>query len=225
MRSVATSRHSTTGHGNATSKASSKAKRIHEDTTLLGQRYITDAERRFDDVFNGQDSPNFFLDAACGAQPRTEYGKNFRYHVCVDFSLDGLSESRRILGERAVCVCGSLLQLPLKDGTFDGVLASHCIYHIDKDLQAKALTELLRVLAPGGVLLVLYANPDSSNWVSKTIKVVRSLRKRGQKKPAASSPVAIYTHLHPIGWVVNTLSSQNNAGERETALRSHARRN
>ena len=129
-------------------KGELKAKRIHEDMTQLGQRYITDAERRFDDVFDDQDSPKFFLDAACGAQPRTEYGKNFRYHVCVDFSLDGLSESRRILGERAVCVCGSLLQLPLKDGAFDGVLASHCIYHIDKDRQATAIGELLACLRP-----------------------------------------------------------------------------
>jgi uncharacterized protein YbaR (Trm112 family)/ubiquinone/menaquinone biosynthesis C-methylase UbiE len=185
-----------------------KAKRIHEDMTQLGQRYITDAERRFDDVFNGQGSPKFFLDAACGAQPRTEYGKNFRYHVCVDFSLDGLSESRRILGDRAVSVCGSLLQLPLKDGAFDGVLASHCIYHIDKDRQATAIRELLRVLAPGGTMLILYANPDSSNAVSKAIKFVRNLRNR-DRKPAAPSEGSIYMHLHSIDWMLETLSSQN----------------
>jgi hypothetical protein len=55
-----------------------KAKRIHEDVTDFGQRYIADAERRFEDAFSGQDSPKFFLDAACGAQPRISYGRDFR---------------------------------------------------------------------------------------------------------------------------------------------------
>jgi hypothetical protein len=51
---------------------------------------VNNQKKPFDDVFAGRDSRRFFLDAACGAQPRTEYGKQFRYHVCVDFSLDDL---------------------------------------------------------------------------------------------------------------------------------------
>jgi SAM-dependent methyltransferase len=130
-------------------------------------------------------------------------------NVCVDFSLDGLIEARRLLGVRAICVCGSLLQLPLKDGAFHGVLASHCLYHIDKDLQKKAIDELLRVLAPGGTLLILYGNPEWSNPISKGLAKIRALRRfrrRSVPRPMVAGPGAIYTHLRSIDWMLNALS-------------------
>lgn len=184
------------------------AKQFHEDVTVYGQRYIEEAERRFEDVFRRDDSPRFFLDAACGAQPRTVYGRSFRYHVCLDFSIDGLVESRRLLGDRAVCICGSLLQMPLKDKLFEGVLASHCLYHIGQDRQAEAVGELLRVLAPGGTLLILYGNPQWRNFLSRMLHNYRVLKRRIRRRPATGRS-EIFTFLHPIEWMKEKLSANN----------------
>jgi ubiquinone/menaquinone biosynthesis C-methylase UbiE len=43
-------------------------------------------------------------------------------------------------------------QLPYADGSFDRVLSSLMLHHLDDDLKAAALAEVLRVTAPGGSL-------------------------------------------------------------------------
>jgi ubiquinone/menaquinone biosynthesis C-methylase UbiE len=43
-------------------------------------------------------------------------------------------------------------QLPYADGSFDRVLSSLMLHHLDDDMKAAALTEVLRVTAPGGSL-------------------------------------------------------------------------
>lgn len=44
------------------------------------------------------------------------------------------------------------VELPFKDGEFDAVISNHVIEHVgDKERQHQHLTELLRVLRPGGV--------------------------------------------------------------------------
>ena len=86
-----------------------RAKAKHEDLSNLGQKYIQTNEDRFMHLFTkGKQNRDFFLDAASGAQPRINFGANYSYHVCLDFALDGLIECKRLLGDRAICICGSL---------------------------------------------------------------------------------------------------------------------
>jgi predicted SAM-dependent methyltransferase len=60
-------------------------------------------------------------------------------------------------------ICGNCEQgLPFKDSVFDNVLASHILEHVH-DLQALK-KELLRVMEPGGELMVIvpeYLSPDA----------------------------------------------------------------
>jgi SAM-dependent methyltransferase len=49
-------------------------------------------------------------------------------------------------------VCGSIMALPFRDEAFGGISAFDVIEHVDDD--GGAVRELLRALAPGGVLLV-----------------------------------------------------------------------
>lgn len=184
------------------------AKIIHEDTSEHGQRYIAFTEKRFEEVFaRPQPRKEYFLDAGCGAQPRVDFGRPYRYHVCLDFSLDGLVECRRKLGDRALLVCGSILKPPLKEARFDGVLASHCIYHIDKDLQPQAFRELTRRLAPKGIFMALYANPaNRANPLLKKkrfqpLRMALAAARRATPPPPPSSeppPAPLYCFLHPI---------------------------
>ena len=198
------------------------AKKVHEDTTEYGQRYSGEFEKRVLPTLQRDDNPSFFLDAACGAQPRVEFGRSYQYHACVDFSLGGLRESRRLLGDRAVCVNGSLLQLPFKDHAFDGIIASHCLYHIDKDLQGKAAAELVRVLGRG-TLLILYANPERRlplaghmiRYASGALMMGGKLFARPDAAPGGFGP--LYTYLHPPARVFEMLSADPKV---RTALRS-----
>ncbi len=186
-----------------------RARVAHEDMSGLGQRYIYKNEARFGRVFEGMGSSGLFLDAGCGAQPREEFGAGFGKHVCVDFSIEGLIEARRVLGDRALCVCGSLLDLPFKDGVFDGVLASHVLYHIDAGQQFTAARELTRAVGRGGRVLVFYGNPVSLE--RRLAGLARRVlgKKRSDMRSAAR---AFYFHAHPIGVMRGYLADGFGAG-------------
>jgi hypothetical protein len=136
------------------------AKRAHEDVTELGQRYISDGERPWIEEM-GARKGGYFVDLGSGAQPRIAAGAGMRRHVCVDLSLSGLQQCRAQLGDRGMYVCGSLLNMPLVPGLSAGALMAHCLYHIDRDQQPLALRNAFDLMAVGGELVVLYANPRS----------------------------------------------------------------
>jgi len=54
----------------------------------------------------------------------------------------------------------SLTELPFRDGAFDIVTAKHTLEHVDVPL--RGLSEMARVLAPGGVALIVV--PDAQYW-------------------------------------------------------------
>jgi ubiquinone/menaquinone biosynthesis C-methylase UbiE len=56
------------------------------------------------------------------------------------------------LSERGVDVHADLTDLPIPDGTFDFVYASHVLEHVKDD--RAALAEIRRVLAPGGMAIL-----------------------------------------------------------------------
>jgi SAM-dependent methyltransferase len=66
---------------------------------------------------------------------------------------------------RAAAVQGDALRLPFPDGAFDRVIASEVLEHIPDDVAA--MTELARVLRPGGTMAVTVprCGPELVNWV------------------------------------------------------------
>lgn len=91
------------------------------------------------------------LDAGCGT------GNNLRHlsargvAVGVDLSDEAL---RFCLGRGVAAVRGNVLSLPFADGTFDCVTSFDVLYHAWVTDDRAAVRELVRVLRPGGVLLV-----------------------------------------------------------------------
>ena len=67
-------------------------------------------------------------------------------------------------GVGAGAVNGSALDLPFQDGAFDRIIAAEVLEHIGDD--RRALSELARVLRPGGVLAVTVPRwlPELVNW-------------------------------------------------------------
>lgn len=137
-----------------------KADLQHLDTSDLGKRYVSVNEARFESWF-AKFPGKYFLDSGCGAHPRASFGKNHKYHVCVDLSVEGLLECKSLLGNRGIYIAGSLLTLPLRSAICDSVLVCHCLYHIQDTLQPQAIAECARVLREQGQMMIFYANPKS----------------------------------------------------------------
>ena len=77
-----------------------------------------------------------------------------------------MADAGELCAETARCgaVQGDALHLPFADGTFDRVIASEVLEHIPDDVAA--MTELARVLRPGGTMAVTVprCGPELVNW-------------------------------------------------------------
>jgi SAM-dependent methyltransferase len=115
------------------------------------------------------------LDAGCGSG---RYSVAMALHgaawiTAVDVSETGLLEARRRATEfpQIKFQQGSVLELPFEDETFDFVWSAGVIHHTaDFD---KALSELTRVLRPGGKLFLLVYGAGGFRW--KAIKALRPI--------------------------------------------------
>ncbi|HEX4433734.1 MAG TPA: class I SAM-dependent methyltransferase [Acidimicrobiales bacterium] len=98
------------------------------------------------------------LDAGCGVGWGTELllGAGADSASGVDLSPDAIENARaRVPG--ADFREGNLAQLPFEDDVFDLVVCFEAIEHVEQ--QEKVFDELVRVLAPGGILMVSSPNP------------------------------------------------------------------
>ncbi len=85
--------------------------------------------------------------------------------VGVDVSKGMLNQSKRMLKKRNVqakLVLGDAVQLPFRDGSFEGVVTSFLLDLFRQEQIPDALREMCRVLAPGGRIVVAtlqFSNP------------------------------------------------------------------
>ncbi|WP_216909291.1 class I SAM-dependent methyltransferase [Nocardia noduli] len=87
----------------------------------------------------------------------------------VDLMLRAMAEAEEVpAGAAARTVCGDALALPFADGEFDCVIASEILEHIPED--DAAIAELIRVLRPGGTLVVTVPRwlPERVCWALST---------------------------------------------------------
>jgi len=89
-------------------------------------------------------TPTRVLDVGSADGPSVGWLRGDHQHVTLDVSAQGL-----VPGEG---VCGSVLALPFRDGTFEVVGAFDVLEHCEPE--AQAMRELARVLTPGGRLLL-----------------------------------------------------------------------
>src|ERR1700720_3005572 len=132
---------------------------LYGDLSEIAKEYDNRCEARYCKYF--EDGGRFFLDAGCGAKPIKQLAQKFQQQVCVDISLAGLIEARQKLGDHGLYVVADLAALPFKDDTFDGVVASYCLYHLDKDSQLSAVQEFYRVTRTKRNILLFYVAKNS----------------------------------------------------------------
>lgn len=99
----------------------------------------------------GQASPRI-LDCGCGTGNNLRLLREYGRPCGIDLTLSGLAYARR-QGERLVAQA-SALSLPFSDDAFDLVTSFDVIYAFDDARAATALSEMCRVLRPGGSLVL-----------------------------------------------------------------------
>lgn len=107
-------------------------------------------------------APNAILDFGCG----TGTNLPFLRDLFPGAALQGVDVSHRSLevaSERQVIGCGLTIYdgvtLPFGDATFDMVVVSNVLHHIEPLDRATTLKEIARCLKPGGLLAIFEHNP------------------------------------------------------------------
>lgn len=109
--------------------------------------------------------------------------------VGVDVSRSMLGQARRTLSDRQIeadLVYADGVQLPFRDGVFEGVVASFLLDLFQKEKIPAALREMLRVLAPGGRIVVA------------SLQVSNPLLKRAMKLAYRVLPTLVGSRIRPI---------------------------
>ncbi|MBX2888718.1 MAG: class I SAM-dependent methyltransferase [Ferruginibacter sp.] len=189
-----------------TSKGDYEDADIFEDLRPFAQEYIKKCHDRVSRYL--LPSGTYMVDAASGAlqfEDYLQYSANYTYRICVDLSFTGLRECKKKLGDKAICLLCDMTNLPIKDNKVDGFVSLNTIYHIPKDEQLKAITELYRILIQGGKGVVVYDWYKHSPWMNLSLLPFRGVQYIGNKIKKAASKISgkaapakmLYFHAHP----------------------------
>jgi SAM-dependent methyltransferase len=137
--------------------------------------------------------------------PHLEIASQFKHVCCLDISKHALEISKAKLGDTQEYILGSILNIPKPEDYFDAVLCSHVIYHVDKELQGTAISEIIRVTRPEGKIVIIYDNPESfANRIlrrfrkAKKLSLVRRLANNGVQ--SVENVPQLYGYTHRLEW-------------------------
>lgn len=116
------------------------------------------------------------LDLGCGiGRHSLLLAKNGFQVSAFDLSEDAIKILANTAEEESLIITtqsGDMLSLPYEDGSFDGIIAFHVIYHTTEEGLKQVLQEILRILKPAGeVFLTLLSRSDPSFSDTKHKKI------------------------------------------------------
>jgi SAM-dependent methyltransferase len=139
------------------------------DTRAVAVYYARACNRR---IARQLRSGRYLLDAASGAIPHQDYiqfSAHYDFRICLDFSITALREAKAKLGAKGLYVLGDITCLPFASDSIDDVISLHTIYHVPRAMAATAVDELVRVVRPGGrvVIVAIWASSPLMSLVMK----------------------------------------------------------
>lgn len=168
-------------------------------------RYHKSVEKRTLGCFDGLTES--VLLAGCGDLPQShvDVARRFDAIKCLDISEEALKIAEDTLGESSVYLKASILDIPLPDNSVDAAYCAHVIYHIHADDQEQAVRELIRVVRPGGRVVLLYSNPGSKIAGLVRLKNRIPLLRRWRRAPRAEvmhddARPGLYFHPNKLAW-------------------------
>ncbi|MFZ2087570.1 MAG: methyltransferase domain-containing protein [Desulfobaccales bacterium] len=118
------------------------------EANLLHFQYVPNRYARWDIQRDGAKLAGRILDLGCGNQPYRPYLPKVNQYVGLDYPPTQASIGVRFQPQ----VYGNARDLPFADASFDGVLCSQVLEHVDRP--EEVIGELGRVLKPGGTGLI-----------------------------------------------------------------------
>jgi ubiquinone/menaquinone biosynthesis C-methylase UbiE len=151
------------------------------------------------------------LECGCGGNPERQIMEMCSRYTGVDFSERGIQLARASYSDLRIpheFQKADVCALPFNDEAFDAVYCAHMIYHIDDTAaQDAALAEMARVVRPGGVVVLIAANPyplafpvQLARGIARDSPVVGPILNRIRSKPPLP-----YKPM-PIGWMRRRLA-------------------
>jgi SAM-dependent methyltransferase len=160
------------------------------------------------------------LDCGCGTGHNLQLLRGYGHAVGIDLTRSGLDYARR-RGDRLLAQA-SAAALPFRSGSFDLETSFDVLYALDDETERQALTEIYRVLKPGGQTLV---NVAAMKFLSGNHSVLSSERRRydrrdlGARLERAGFTVLrmTYTNLTLLPVVAGVRFAQRLSGHRESS--------
>ena len=102
-----------------------------------------------------------------------EYIKRARKVYIFDYSKSELAQAKEIFGDKIETKAGDIYTLPFQDNELDGLIMVRVTHHLEH--MDRAISELYRVLKPGGIAVVEVANkrtlPKMARYVTGRSRV------------------------------------------------------
>jgi len=142
------------------------------------------------------------LDAGCGTGVNVaRFHSRVKHIIGIDYSEGSLERCKKRIEaqkvENAQLSAASVTRIPLPDGAVDKVLCLSVLQYLDDQEARNALREFVRVVAPGGVIILHVKNLSSiywsTLWAAKTLKSFLGGRTRIE-------------HFRTFHWYVNELT-------------------
>lgn len=116
------------------------------------------------------------------------------YHeiILVDYAQSMLEDAQQRIGPGVTYVCADLYHLPFATGALDAAVQIRVLHHVES--VPEAIGEVARILAPGGSLVLEFANKRNLK------SVVRWLMRRQDENPFGRAPwefVPLNWNFHP----------------------------
>lgn len=172
---------------------------------------------------NPQDD-SLILDCACG---RGFYLNMFRYVsqcklVGLELEWPIIRKAQANVGHlpRLLLNNANIYQLPYADNTFDAVILSEILEHIDDDVGG--LREVLRVLKPGGVVAITVPNANYPFWWDPINKTLEATIKRPIRKGPLAGIWANHVRLYERNELREAAEAAGFAVEEERAFTHHS---
>ncbi len=134
------------------------------------------------------------LDVACGAMPFTSKAIK---HICMDFSITAVQEAKLNKPE-GLFVLGDITNLPLKDNSVTDTISLHTIYHVNKELQQRAIEEIRRVSK--NKCYIIY-NAGKHATLVNILTLPLQLWNWSEKRINPTSKRKLYFYAHDYSWL------------------------
>ncbi|MDX2143921.1 MAG: methyltransferase domain-containing protein [Rhodospirillaceae bacterium] len=167
-----------------------------------GELILADIARAMATVGATLAGPQSFLDFGCGcgrlAHAVAASMPDLRYAGC-DIDRRAIGWCRDNLPGQSFVANGEHPPCPFPDGTFDVVWCGSVFTHIDEARQDEWLSELKRILKPGGLLLASVHGRDS--WAGRLPAwVIRDLERTGFLFADTGADAGIHPDWYRVAW-------------------------